>query len=343
MNRSVTCSLTALTLLATSTVHGTEYGTCEEAMKAGEEGLFMWRVEESAQAYEAALQLAATDRERTQARLGQGNAIYFAGRYDEARAVYAEVLDTPRLHRDDAFFANQYTGHCYLQQQEFARALAAYRRGLDSRPSLRQNVVNDIYFAGMDAVNLGRRLYRLGRHDEDMWEMVVTTRAGTGGQNMWIYDNAYGPEKDVLERSLFTTPRITFIHPAHRQVRTIAARGRGGSTNAVLQHLRGEVAIDIAVEVLNGLELKKLTMDLIIPNVANLRSARTSYVKYRYVPGPDETQRLYEGPAAPEPGAVVLDTRKFPNGLYGLMVTAEDNRGVRCDQNTFFGIVNRKR
>jgi len=813
VTRTVTCGLTALMLLAASAGHGAEYGTCEEAMKAGEEGLFMWRVEESAQAYEAALRLAATDRERTQARLGQGNALYFAGRYDEARAVYAEVLNTPRLHRDDAFFANQYTGHCYLQQQEFARALAAYRRGLDSRPSLRQNVVNDIYFAGMDAVNLGRRLYRLGRHDEacqalgkalglenlqlpeqiaawiilgdcwlvqdrpdraqscyrnalelkplapDLWlrstalagiarslrkfedaetlrrawlnvwnmdgahpnlraesadrlrrlgakaledgweldtqygaecnptgspigggkgyariatsgdyevgtlaelddvltkvaamspaqrngvviyvkpqaqinlagrnsfrvpsgatlagnrgwndspgplfftdepltgyalffvesgarmtglrirgdadpfsklfgmwpesywppdyfttegrtkpsvvaaactddsvvdnceiscfqtalsvagadvhihhnylhdvhaypivvqrgapysliegniidwawhgvataddmmasfvlrynifreaapnlwgqgisgqfavdhhgrggwfvvhhntflhldrtkgvpnrsvaltppwdiarihnnwfrdymtadeavmwvqqkpyeplktlkeivmrrdlsrhvveyldgienygafdmrEMVVTTRAGTGGQNMWIYDNAYGPEKDVLERSLFTTPRIAFIHPAHRQVRTIAARGRGGSTNAVLQHLRGEVAIDIAVEVLNGLELKKVTMDLIIPNVANLRSARTSYVKYRYVPGPDETQRLYEGPAAPEPGAVVLDTRKFPNGLYGLMVTAEDNRGIRCDQNTFFGIVNR--
>ena len=159
---------------------------------------------------------------------------------------------------------------------------------------------------------------------------------------MWIYDNAYGQDRDVLPMTIFTTPRISLIYPAHRQVRTKAVRGRGGPTNAVLQHLHGEVVIDVDVETLHGLQLKNVRIDFVTPNVDNLRSARTSYVRYRYVPGPGETRRLYDGPAAPKPGSIVLDTRKLPNGLYGLMVTAEDSRGIKCDQNTFFGIVNPK-
>ena len=119
-------------------------------------------------------------------------------------------------------------------------------------------------------------------------------------------------------------------------------RCRGGPTNAVLQHLRGEVVIDVEVATLHGLQLKRVSIDFVTPNVENLRSGRTSYVRYRYVPAPEETRRLYNGPAAPKPGSIVLDTRTLPNGLYGLMVTAEDSRGIKCDQNTFFGIVNPK-
>lgn len=174
----------------------------------------------------------------------------------------------------------------------------------------------------------------------DMREMAATTRAGTGGQNMWIYDNAYGVEKDVLATTLFTTQRILLHFPAHRQIRTGMGRGRGGPTNAVLHHLRGEVPIDIEIEVLDGLELKRVIVDFITPDIEALRSGRESRVRYRYVPGPDETRRLYEGASAPKPGEIVLDTRELPNGLYGLMVIAEDERGIKCDQNTFFGIVN---
>ena len=174
----------------------------------------------------------------------------------------------------------------------------------------------------------------------DMRETAVMPRAGGGGENMWIYDNAYGPERDVLPVTLFTTPRIHLIYPAPRQVRTMAERGRGGPTNAVLQHLRDEVAVDVDVEVAPGLQPKSVTIDFVTPNVANLRSARTSYVRYQYVPGPGESRRLYEGATAPKPGSIVLDTRTLPNGLYGLTVTAEDSRGIKASQNTFFGIVN---
>ncbi len=44
--------------------------------------------------------------------------------------------------------------------------------------------------------------------------------------------------------------------------------------------------------------------------------------------------------AAPAPGAVALETRDLPNGLYGLMVAAEDTRGIRAHHLTFFEIVN---
>ncbi len=108
----------------------------------------------------------------------------------------------------------------------------------------------------------------------------------------------------------------------------------------MLHHLRGEVPIDIEIEVLDGLELKRVIVDFITPDIEALRSGRESRVRYRYVPGPDETRRLYEGASAPKPGEIVLDTRELPNGLYGLMVIAEDERGIKCDQNTFFGIVN---
>ena len=143
----------------------------------------------------------------------------------------------------------------------------------------------------------------------DIRQMVATTRAGAGGKNMWIYDNAYGLEKDVLADTLFTTPRIALIHPAHGAVRTLKQRGRGGLTNAVLQHLSGKVVVDVNVEVLDGLELKNVTIDFITPNRDNLRSGTKSYVKYQYKPAESELERLYEGPEAPEPGDIVLDTR----------------------------------
>ena len=174
----------------------------------------------------------------------------------------------------------------------------------------------------------------------DMREIVAMTRAGVGGQNMWIYDNAYGREREVLPVTLFTTPRIEWITPVHRQVRTTAAGGRGGRTNAVLKHLSGDVPLDVDVETLHGLELKRVTIDFVTPNVENLRTRRASYVNYAYVPAEGEARRMYDGPAAPRPGEIVLNTRDVPNGLYGLIVTAEDDRGIKAEFATWFGIVN---
>ena len=170
----------------------------------------------------------------------------------------------------------------------------------------------------------------------DMREIVAMTRGRGGGQNLWIYNNAYGPDRDVVACTLFTTPRITLIEPDHRRVRTRLGRGRGGVTHPPLHHLRGKIPIDIAVEVLHGLTLAKVTIDLVIPNVSRL------YAGGVYVPRPSELRRLYEGSNAPSPGKVVLDTPTLPNGVYGLLVTAEDSRGIRDDHRTFFEIVNPK-
>jgi len=79
-----------------------------------------------------------------------------------------------------------------------------------------------------------------------------------------------------------------------------------------------------------------VTIDLITPNLDRL------YAGSFYAPRPKELRRLYEGPTAPTSGQIVLDTRALPNGVYGLIVTAEDNRGIRGDHRTFFEIVNPK-
>ncbi|MBI3946684.1 MAG: tetratricopeptide repeat protein [Armatimonadetes bacterium] len=168
----------------------------------------------------------------------------------------------------------------------------------------------------------------------DVRQIVAMTRAGVGGQNMWVYNNAYGTERDVLDTTIFTTPHIFFVSPTHRRVRTRLGQGRGGTTNPPLHHLRGEVPIDMQVEVLRPLTLKRVTIDLLTVPDDRLYSGR--YI----IPQGDEARRLYEGTDAPAPGAVALDTRRLPNGVYGLLVTAEDSRGIRADHQTYFEVVN---
>ena len=88
------------------------------------------------------------------------------------------------------------------------------------------------------------------------------------------------------------------------------------------------------VEVLRALSLKRVTIDLLTPDLDRLYSG--GYYKTKA----EELRRLHDGAVAPDPGAVALDTRELPNGVYGLIVTAEDNRGIAADQRTFFAVVN---
>lgn len=121
-----------------------------------------------------------------------------------------------------------------------------------------------------------------------------------------------------------------------REIVAMTRAGGGGVTHPPLHHLRGQVPIDIAVEVLHQLMLAKVTIDLVTPDLNRL------YAGSFYTPRPKELRRLYEGPTAPTPGQVVFDTLALPNGVYGLIVTAEDNRGIRGDHRTFFEVVNPK-
>jgi len=167
----------------------------------------------------------------------------------------------------------------------------------------------------------------------DMREIVAMSRGGGGGENLWIFDNAYGPDAEVLDLTIFTTPRIFLQQPAHRKVRTRLGAGRGGETHPALHHLHGLVPLVLEVEAMPPLEITKVTIDLIVPENDRLFAGA-------YSPSGEERQQIYSGEKAPKPGEVVLDTTELDNGTYGIIVTAEDNRGISSHHMTFFEVVN---
>ncbi len=167
----------------------------------------------------------------------------------------------------------------------------------------------------------------------DLRQVVAMTRGGVGGENLWIYNNAYGPDRGVLPVTLFATPRIRFFQPVHGQPRTSLGHGRGGATNPALRHWRGRVPVLLEVELLPGLALKEVTVEFVSPDPARLLAGG-------YAPREADLRRLFAGPAAPEPGALVLDTQAMPNGIYGLRAAAEDQRGIRAHHLIYFAIVN---
>ena len=139
------------------------------AMDAGRAHLAIWQIPQARQAFETAQQLAEGDAEKATLSLWLGHTLYQEGRYAEARKAYVEALGFAGVERDDAFRARQFTGHSHLQERDFRRAIESYRETFEkgsARPTLLWNARNDIAFAGIDHVNLGYRLYRLGEIDE---------------------------------------------------------------------------------------------------------------------------------------------------------------------------------
>ncbi len=105
--------------------------------------------------------------------------------------------------------------------------------------------------------------------------------------NLWVYRNLYGPDKKLIRIGDPTTPQVLFHRP--------------GPPSEDLEVVTGELSLHIEVNPFEGLELKRVTID---------------------VDGDD----VYTGEVAPEPGAVVVDTRKLANGEHDLWVTAVDSR-----------------
>lgn len=119
--------------------------------------------------------------------------------------------------------------------------------------------------------------------------------------NLWMHDNAHGPERTVVALDERSTPRISFRTPPPPEPE--------------LPVVTGDLALDFEVTVMPGLTLQSVTVTL----------------------GDEE---LYSGANAPQPGAVVIKTRALANGVHTVTVTATDTRGIAATYPRFFEVRN---
>jgi hypothetical protein len=123
--------------------------------------------------------------------------------------------------------------------------------------------------------------------------------------NVWIYNNAYGPEKQKLNGIVpRTTPQIHFRCPSPP-----------GTTYDTYEKVSGILKLDIEVNVIKPLHLVGVVVKL-------------------------DGKVLYLQPKAPRPGEVVIDTTKLSNGNHLLTISAIDNRGALGTQGVYIEVVN---
>lgn len=119
--------------------------------------------------------------------------------------------------------------------------------------------------------------------------------------NMWVYDNAYGPDRTVRTIGEQTTARIIFRQPS--------------PPGSELMKVTGELALDFEVQLMEGLEMQSVVVEL-------------------------DGEVLYEEETAPEAGTVVIDTTALDNGVHELTVKVIDNRGVTSVYPRFLQVEN---
>jgi len=88
-----------------------------------------------------------------------------------------------------------------------------------------------------------------------------------------------------------------------------------GTTYDIYEKVRGELTLDIEVNVLEPLHLAGAMVEL-------------------------DGRELYLKPIAPRPGAIVVDTTKLSNGNHFLIVSAIDSRGALCTQGVYIEVAN---
>ncbi len=119
--------------------------------------------------------------------------------------------------------------------------------------------------------------------------------------NLWVHDNAHGPDRTVIRIGGRTTARITFRRPppAEEELPLIA----------------GELALDFDVEMMAGLTLQSVAINL-------------------------DGNPLYEDTEPPQPGAVSINTADLDDGVHELTVVVTDNRGMVTTYPRFFVVEN---
>ncbi len=115
--------------------------------------------------------------------------------------------------------------------------------------------------------------------------------------NVWVYNNAYGPEKRKLAEIPYrTTPQILFKSPGPPEVDS--------------HQVRGKLALDVEVNVLEPLRLAGVIVTL-------------------------DDEELFLEPRAPRAGEVVIDAAVLGEGDHKLSVSAIDNRGALGTQYVY--------
>jgi len=113
--------------------------------------------------------------------------------------------------------------------------------------------------------------------------------------NVWVTDNAHGPEKKVVAMGTPTTAQIRFKQPPPP-----------AAEPAVVS---GPLPLDIEVNVPEGLTLKQVVVTV-------------------------GDKEIYSGGKAPAPKQVVVDTGTLGKGDHIVRVTATDNRDVKAQHET---------
>lgn len=121
------------------------------------------------------------------------------------------------------------------------------------------------------------------------------------GGNVWIYDNLYGPQQTLIPVAPHTTPQILFVQPLPQDVD--------------IPLLTGEIPLDVKVNMLDTLTLKKVIVEL-------------------------NGDTIYSGVKAPTPGEVKINTSTLDPSLpfQALTVKATDSRNVTGEHTTVFRI-----
>jgi len=185
------------------------------------------------------------------------------------------------------------------------------------------------------------RTYLGGAKDFDFRDLAAMHRDGSGGAGFWVSQNAYGPDKDVLPHTLFSTPEIVFRSPEFRRWPAVPVdvgtleKGKDAQwpfyLEPALPRLAKTFAVDVAVDQLPELGIVEVAVFLVRPDPKKL-------YRLGYRPAAGELQELYRGEKPPSPGRLQVDAAELGPGIYGLCVEAADRRGVRASQLTWFEV-----
>lgn len=211
---------------------------------------------------------------------------------------------------------------------------------------LRQRPVTDLYdlydiVTARDIFDLGEAYLRERYPDMkgyDFRGLTATNRQTDmeiGGHSFWVYDNAYGPQNDILPYTDYTTPRIQLIHPQHRRPRNSMPSGRGGDQHPPLDVFSGILPVDFAISTVPGIGLRSVEVELV-------PYEHDWWYPWDWRRNFQWRKLLWQDASTPAPGELTVDTTTLDNGVYGIFVTATDDRGHATRIYTYFEVINER-
>jgi len=185
------------------------------------------------------------------------------------------------------------------------------------------------------------RSYLESARELDFRDLAAMPRDGSGGAGFWVFQNVYGPDKQVLPYTIFSTPEIVIRSPLFRRWPALPPdpgkleKGKDAQwfffLCPALPRMDRPFAVEFDVLHLPELPLSEVAVFLVKPNPKNV---------YRsgYRPTGKELQEIYRADKPPPSGQLRVDPAELAPGIYGLCVEAADRRGIRAAQLTYFEV-----